>query len=176
MEGTALWITGLPGSGKSTLADALKELFPDFVVLRMDELRKIVTPDPTYSDLERDLIYRSLVFLAVKLTQLGHNVIIDATGHRRQWRQLARELIPRFVEVFLLCSQDVCISRERQRSTSRGAPKDIYKKGEAGWPVPGINVAYEKPPSPEITINTDVATIGDSVNKIKVFLDKCDYR
>lgn len=176
MEGTALWITGLPGSGKSTVADALKEIFPDFVVLRMDELRKIVTPNPSYSDLERDIIYRSLVFLALKLTQLGHSVIIDATGHRRQWRQLARELIPQFIEIYLLCPQDICVSRERQRQTTRGAPKDIYKKGEAGWPVPGINITYEKPLTPEITINTDIATIGDSVQKIKNFLNKRAYR
>jgi len=46
MSGMAVWITGLPGSGKSTIADALKESHPDFVVLRMDDLRKTVTPEP----------------------------------------------------------------------------------------------------------------------------------
>ena len=54
MPGRAFWLTGLPGSGKSTLALAAKEAFPEIVILQMDEMRKIVTPEPTYSDEERD--------------------------------------------------------------------------------------------------------------------------
>src|SRR5512140_183331 len=88
IAGIVIWITGLPGSGKSTLADALKELRHDFVILRMDELRKIVTPEPTYSGPERDLVYRSLVYLAGKLAECGHHVIIDATGNMKKWREL----------------------------------------------------------------------------------------
>lgn len=78
MKGFALWITGLPGSGKSTLADGIKKLYPKFIILRMDEFRKIVTPKPTYSDIERDIVYRSLVYLAKIMTGQGHNVIIDS--------------------------------------------------------------------------------------------------
>ncbi|HDY70131.1 MAG TPA: adenylyl-sulfate kinase, partial [Nitrospirae bacterium] len=44
-----VWITGLPGSGKSSIAEALKGRHPGFVILRMDEMRKIVTPEPTYN-------------------------------------------------------------------------------------------------------------------------------
>ena len=47
MSGIAIWITGLPGSGKSTVADALKIAHSESIILRMDELRKIVTPEPT---------------------------------------------------------------------------------------------------------------------------------
>jgi len=43
MNSIALWITGLPGSGKSTIADEVRKLHPDFIMLRMDALRKIVT-------------------------------------------------------------------------------------------------------------------------------------
>ena len=148
MGGMALWITGLPGSGKSTIADALKASHPDFVVLRMDDLRKIVTPEPDYSDAEREIVYRSLVYLAKKLTELGHSVIIDATGNMRRWRELARELIPRYAEIYLKCPIAECINREQQRQESRGAPRDIYKKGEKGWPVPGMNAPYEEPLQP----------------------------
>ena len=70
MSGIAVWITGLPGSGKSTVADEMKKSNPAFIILRMDELRKIVTPDPTYSESERDMVYRSLVYLSIKLTEL----------------------------------------------------------------------------------------------------------
>ena len=93
MDAVALWITGLPGSGKSTIAEGIRRLYPDFIVLRMDELRKVVTPEPTYSEPERDMVYRCLVYAAWTLVRNGHSVIIDATGNMRKWRSLARQLI-----------------------------------------------------------------------------------
>ncbi len=163
MSGIAIWITGLPGSGKSTAADAFKKVHPEFIVLRMDKLRKVVTPEPTYSDSEREIVYRTLVYLAKTLTELGHYVIIDATGNLRRWRELARQLIPRYSEVYLRCPIEKCMERERQRLEAREAPKDIYKKGAAGWPVPGTMVPYEEPLNPEIVIDTDKISIKDMV-------------
>lgn len=167
MNGKVLWITGLPGSGKSTIADAIKALHPDFVILRMDELRKCVTPEPAYSEAEREIVYRSLVYLAKKITELGHNVIIDATGNMRRWRELAREQIPRYAEIYLKCPIEECINRERKRQETHGAPRDIYTKGEKGWPVPGMNVPYEEPLNPEIIIDTEQATIQEAVELIE---------
>jgi adenylylsulfate kinase len=167
MSGIAIWITGLPGSGKSTVADELKKAYPEFTILRMDELRKIVTPEPTYSESERDLVYRSLVYLAKTLTGLGHDVIIDATGNLRRWRELARELISRYIEVYLRCPIDICIQREKKRLETHAAPKDIYQKGAAGWPVPGIKAPYEEPQNPEILIDTDTTSSEDIITRIK---------
>lgn len=170
MGGLAIWITGLPGSGKSTAAEGIKSLHPDFVVLRMDELRKVVTPDPSYSDAERDMVYRSLVYLAKVLTESGRNVIIDATGNRREWRNLARAHIPGFIEVYLKCSVEECISREKKRTERHGAPADIYRKGEKGWPVPGVNAPYEEPGNPEIAVDTTSLSAEDIVGVIDDFL------
>ncbi len=167
MSGMAIWITGLPGSGKSTAADAIKEIHPGFIILRMDEMRKIVTPAPTYSDSERDIVYRAMVYLAITLTGLGHDVIIDATGNRRKWRELARRLIPRYAEVYLRCTIETCIERERKRTDAHEAPKDIYQKGAAGMPVPGLTVPYEEPSDPEITADTERDSLGEITAKIE---------
>jgi adenylylsulfate kinase len=166
MGGMAVWITGLPGSGKSSVADALKASHPDFIVLRMDDLRKTVTPEPDYSDSEREIVYRSLVYFAKKLTELGHNVIIDATGNMRRWRELARKLIPRYAEIYLKCPIAECRTREQQRQQSHDAPRGIYQKGEKGWPVPGVNAPYEEPLAPDIIIDTGETTVQDAVELI----------
>jgi adenylylsulfate kinase len=172
MRGRAIWITGLPGSGKSTVADALKKAHPSCVLLRMDKFRRFVTPHPSYSDAERDIVYRGLVYFAGELARLGHDVIIDATGNRRKWRDLARRLIPGFTEVYLKCSVETCMKRERERKETHEAPRDIYKKGAEGWPVPGVNVPYEEPLNPEVVIETDVSSIECAVLAVDVFLKK----
>ncbi|PKP57246.1 MAG: hypothetical protein CVT89_04870 [Candidatus Altiarchaeales archaeon HGW-Altiarchaeales-2] len=72
-----VWMTGIPGSGKSTiakeLADELKSRHINFQILRLDEIRKIVTPNPDYSEKERDIVYRALAMMAKFLYDNGIN-------------------------------------------------------------------------------------------------------
>ena len=156
----ALWITGLPGSGKSVLARGaaarLRELGERVTVLELDEIRKTLTPAPTYSAAERDFVYRALVYMARELTEAGVPVIIDATAHRRAWRDLARASIARFAEVQLECPLDIC--RERERSRTEGhAPRGIYARaGRPGAAVPGVDVPYEPALAPELAIDSTV--------------------
>ncbi|MEJ2183723.1 MAG: adenylyl-sulfate kinase [Nitrospirota bacterium] len=170
MGGRALWITGIPGSGKSALARALAEELPGLVVLRMDDLRKVATPEPTYSEEERDVLYRALVFTASTLAGLGHDVLIDATGNLRRWRELARALIPRFAEVYLRCPLKVARAREASRAGEGGAPPDIYKKGEEGWPVPGFTAPYEEPLHPELTLQSESLSLREEAARVRRLL------
>ena len=172
MNGFVIWITGLPGSGKSTIADAIHEARPGFVILRMDDLRKIVTPQPTYSESERDMVYRAIVYTAKVLSGLGHDVIIDATGNLRRWRELARYIVPQYAEVYLKCPIETCRKREETRKDTHSAPKDIYQKGKEGWPVPGITAPYEEPLTPEIIIETATDSVADALSSILNLIDK----
>lgn len=170
MSAKVIWITGLPGSGKSALSDEIRKSHPDFVLLRMDEFRKVVTPEPTYSGPERQLLYRALVYFAKRLSELGHRVIIDATGNLRAWRELARRLIPGYREVYLRCVVEVCRQREQRRIDTHDAPRDIYVKSAEGWPVPGIAVPYEEPLNPEVTIDTDRVSVEEAGEIIRRML------
>jgi adenylylsulfate kinase len=171
-EGWCIWITGLPGSGKSTIAnlllDKLKKKNIHAQLISIDMLRHAVTPKPTYSEEERDTVYAALVFTAKLLTQNGTNVIIDATGNRRRYRDQARKQIKKYIEAYLHCPLNLCIQRETQRKNTHQAPKQVYKKGLTGksQTVPGINVPYEPPVHPEITINTAKSTPEQSTQKI----------
>jgi adenylylsulfate kinase len=106
------------------------------------------------------------VYMASALTTSGIPVIIDATAHRRAWRDLARQLIPRFAEVQLVCPLDVCRERERQRAAGH-APQGIYARaGRLGAMVPGVDVPYESALRPELAIDTRLEDTGSAVNRI----------
>jgi adenylylsulfate kinase len=173
----ALWITGRPGCGKSTVARAAAARLADQQLpvahLELDAMRAVVTPHPAYSELEREVVYRALVFAAMALTRAGVPVIIDATAHRRAWRELARASIPRFAEVQLDCPLGVAEARERARAPG-AAPPAIYAGAAApGATVPGVNVPYERALSPELTIDTaaeDVASAAERVAALALSL------
>lgn len=174
MAGIAIWLTGLPGSGKSTIAEGLLMRDPALTVLSMDSLRKLITPAPTYSDAERDIVYRAIVAMAGQLTALGHDVLIDATGNRRLWRDLARTHIPRFAEVYLRCPVEICMTRESSRKETHHAPAGIYRKGAEGCPVPGLTAPYEEPLDPELALDTqgDAPNVDVEVEAVMRLIDK----
>jgi adenylylsulfate kinase len=172
LAGWCVWVTGLPGSGKSVVSEALLKLLNERDIkaqlLPSDALRKVMTPKPTYSLEERDMVYDTLVYVAKLLTQNGVNVVIDATGNLRHYRDNARKQIPRFFEAYLECPLNVCAEREAKRGRTYLAPKQIYSKalkGEAPT-VPGIGQPYEPPLSPEVTIDTVKFSPEQSAQKI----------
>jgi adenylylsulfate kinase len=153
----AIWITGLPGSGKTTISREVADRLKGKKVrtLQLDEIRTIVTPHPSYSEQERDIVYAFLAYAAKVLTECSVNVIIDATANRKRYRDLARQLIPRFIEVYVSCSLDTCKRREAHRIVEF-TPRKIYEKSQAPEAaVPGVNVPYETTIDPELTIDSD---------------------
>jgi adenylylsulfate kinase len=166
----AIWITGPPGSGKSFIArrtaDALRAVGSPVWVLELDEVRQTITPDALYSAEEREVVYRALIAMAAELVAVGVPVIIDATGHRRAWRDMARGRIARFAEVQLECPAPLCRERERHRRDSH-APRGIYARaGRAGATVPGVDVPYEPALVPELRLRTDLVPVETMVARI----------
>jgi adenylylsulfate kinase len=159
----AIWITGLPGSGKSAVAAAaaarLRERGEPVVHLELDAVRRVLTPSPTYGAGEREVVYRALVYLAGLLTATGTPVLIDATAHRRAWRDRARASLGHFAEVQLDCPLDVAVERARRRRAAH-APADVYAHaGRPGATVPGVDVPYERALAPDLVIDT----VGEDV-------------
>jgi len=60
-------------------------------IVSSDILRKVITPNPTYTEDERDIAYGAIVFVTKLSTENGVDVIIDATGNRRKYRDNARK-------------------------------------------------------------------------------------
>jgi adenylylsulfate kinase len=157
-----IWITGLPGSGKSIVARTLKQRLSNegiqSQIISSDQLRSILTPEPVYSEDERDMVYQTLTYIVEVLNLKGVNVIIDATGNKRKYRTNCRAKIRHFFEVYLRCPLDTCIERESSREETYMAPKDIFKKAQTGGgsTVPGLGDPYEAPKTPEVLVDSDV--------------------
>jgi len=159
----AIWLTGLPASGKSTIVAALTPQFEalglSVEVLESDAVRRTITPTPTYSQLERDLFYRALAFMGARLVSHGVTVIFDATANRRAYRDFARSLIPKFIEVAVECSPELAMQRDYKGTYRRG------QRGESAT-VPGLQDPYEAPLNPEVRIDTTQLAAKDAAGKV----------
>lgn len=166
----AIWVTGPPGSGKTAVTRAAAELLHaqgrPARTLELDAIRRDLVPTPEYTEGERELVYRALGYMAAQLTEASVPVLVDATAHRRRWRDLARTAIRHFAEVQLVCPLEVCRAREQTRAAGH-APAGIYARaGAPGATVPGVDVPYEMALAPELLIDTardDVATAAGAI-------------
>ncbi len=163
----ALWITGLPASGKSTIVSTvrpqLEALGLRVEVLESDAVRRVLTPEPTYSEQERDLFYRALAYMGQRLVAHGVTVIFDATASRRAYRDYARREIPRFAEIAIDCPLEICMQRDRKGTYQRG------QRGESNT-VPGLQVPYESPVNPELRIDTSSVQEAEAARRILEFV------
>jgi adenylylsulfate kinase len=159
----AIWLTGLPASGKSTIAAALRpqleQLKLSVEVLESDAVRRILTPTATYSLAERDLFYRALALMGARLVAHGVTVIFDATASKCAYRDFARSLIPRFIEVAVECPLGLAMQRDYKGTYQRG------QRGESST-VPGLQDPYETPLHPEVRIDTTQLSATDAARMV----------
>lgn len=163
----ALWLTGLPASGKSSivarLTPRLDHVGMPVEVLESDAVRRILTPEASYSTEERDLFYRALAFMGSRLLAHGVNVIFDATASRRVYREFARRLMPDLLEISIECPLRVCMDRDI---------KGTYRRGLEGKSstVPGLQVPYEAPLSPDLAIDTTIVSPDAAAEQIHALI------
>lgn len=168
----AVWLTGLPASGKSTIAVTLRDQLAhngiDAALLDSDDLRRVLTPEPTYTDAERDHFYAALTYIAGLLVFHGVPVIIAATANRRRYRDDARRSIGHFLEVYVDCPLELCAQRD---------PKGLYagaRKGKNGQ-LPGVGAEYEPPESPELSIHAEQDSPETAAGRIAAELSRRDW-
>jgi len=141
--GIVVWLTGLPASGKSTLAERVRaRLHRPAVVLDSDVMRNVFEAE-SYAEVDRDRFYRVLAKLAATLADQGLVVLVPATAQLASYRARARELAPKFVEVWVRTPAAECARRDT---------KGLYARARAGElpTFPGIGSTYEPPAHPEV--------------------------
>ena len=165
-DGFTVWLTGLPCSGKSTIAAKLVEHLRasgrKVEVLDGDVVREHLSKGLGFSRADRDTNVLRIGFVAQLLSRNGVAVVVAAVSPYAATRDLVRQQIPRFVEVFVECPLEECERRD---------VKGMYKKARAGslGAFTGVDDPYEPPLSPDVTLRTREEAVDESLSKV---LDK----
>jgi adenylyl-sulfate kinase len=172
--GVTVFLTGLSGAGKSTIADALvASLEADgrpVTVLDGDVVRTHLSSELSFSREHRDLNIRRIGFVAGEVVKHGGTVVVAAIAPYEVAREEARTLVEkhgRFVLVHLATPLEVCEARD---------VKGLYAKARAGE-IPeftGVSDPYEPPARAEVTIDTSVTPLEQSVAQIRTAMDDDD--
>ncbi len=170
----AVWFTGLPGSGKSKISKLVHDNLADEGIIckriELDTIRKKYVTRPEYTNRERDFVYNKLIDLAAENVQNGINIIIDATAHKRSYRENARKKIERFMEVMIKCPISLCIERESKRKNGHIVSQmylraiERKQKGstfEGLGKVIGVDIPYEENPLAEVIIDNSKDTAAE---------------
>ncbi len=162
-ESCAIWLTGLPASGKTTIAQALaKRLMAQghsVETLDGDDIRLGLSADLGFSAEDRQQHNRRVIFVSKLLVRNGIIVLIPLISPYRQTREYARRELKRFVEVYVKCPIEECIRRD---------PKGLYAQALRGEikNFTGIDDPYEEPISPEVTVETNLLSVEECVDRI----------
>lgn len=170
--GAVIWFTGLAGSGKSTVATVVEQMLRERGLpvenLDADEVRQNLSPNLGFSLEARDENTKRLAWMGKMLSKHGVIVVIAAVATLRKFRDRAREMSPRFVEVYVSCPLEVCQERD---------PKGLYARRSRGEinDVDGIDFPYEEPLKPEIVVETATMDIEESARAVVAKLEELGY-
>jgi adenylyl-sulfate kinase len=144
-----VWLTGPPASGKSTLLRALKERYPDLVVLDADTIRPQYWPELTHTPEDRMENVLRLARMARAFVDSGHTVLVAAVSPMKDMRDAARAVVgaEAFRLVHVYAPMDVLRSRD---------PKGLYAKADAGeiTNLTGVGAPYEMPEDADCMVDT----------------------
>ncbi|MFA4902324.1 MAG: adenylyl-sulfate kinase [Desulfobaccales bacterium] len=158
-----VWLTGLSASGKTTLARLLGEALTrrgfKIEILDGDIVRTTLSKGLGFSQGDRETNMRRIARMAQNLVRQQVVTIVAAICPYHAIREEVRSIIGEFVEVYVNCPIEVCISRD---------PKGLYRKALSGEILnfTGIGDVFETPVRPEIEIATHAEPPEASLTRI----------
>jgi bifunctional enzyme CysN/CysC len=152
-----LWFTGLSGSGKSTIANVLEQQLHaqgyHTYLLDGDNVRHGLNKDLGFTDADRVENIRRIGEVARLMVDAGLIVITAFISPFRAERDMVRALFAagEFVEIFVDTPLQLAEARD---------PKGLYHKARSGQlkNFTGIDSAYEIPETPELRLETTLAS------------------
>ena len=169
-----LWFTGMSGSGKSTIACELEKrlyaLSAHTYILDGDNMRFGLNNDLGFTGNDRKENIRRIGEVAKLFVDAGVIVLSSFISPFTQDRGTVRTLVNKeeFIEIYVKCPLEICEQRD---------PKGLYRKARKGEIkyFTGIDSPYEEPEKAEITIDTSILNVDESVNIIVNYLLQRSY-
>jgi bifunctional enzyme CysN/CysC len=166
-----LWFTGLSGAGKSTIANLVEKKLHlqgrHTYLLDGDNVRHGLNRDLGFTDADRVENIRRIAEVAKLMVDAGLIVSTAFISPFRAERQMARALVPdgEFIEIFV----DTPLGVAEQRD-----PKGLYKKARRGdlKNFTGIDSPYERPESPELTVDTTARSPEQAAELVVAYLEE----
>jgi adenylylsulfate kinase len=171
-EGCVVWLTGLPGAGKTTIAKALEAQLraegTPVEVLDGDEIRAALSPELGFSQQDRELHNRRVIYLAKLLSRNGVVTLVSLISPYRAVRDAARAELGRFIEVWVKASVEECIRRD---------PKGHYKRALNGQntQMTGVQHPYEPPERAELVLETEQWPLDRCVAELRKVVVEYGY-
>ena len=171
--GFTLWLTGLPRAGKSTIAAIVAGRLRARGVRRIelldgDEVREGISRDLGFSRADRDENIHRITFVSKVLTRNGVVAIVAAISPYRESREIAREEIQSFVEIWCKASVEACAARDY---------KGLYEKAMRGEikNLTGVNDPYEEPEDADLVLDTENESPEQSAERVIDLLETRGY-
>jgi adenylylsulfate kinase len=155
-----VWLMGLSASGKTTLAQMLARALTQrglkVEVLDGDMVRTTLSKGLGFTPGDRITNLRRIAVMAQNLISQKVVTIVAAICPYHEIREEVRTIIGEYVEVYLNCPLEVCISRD---------PKGLYRKALAGeiQHFTGIDDVFEIPMRPDVEVATHTEDSGKSL-------------
>lgn len=128
-------VFGLPGSGKSFFASRLAERI-HASYLSSDKIRMQLLPVRTYTDEEKEMIYKVMLDKAIEISKKKNDVVVDATFYKKGLRTKVLEEIGsvelvRWIEV--KADENLIQDRLIKPRIESEANYDVYLKLKKDW-------------------------------------------
>ncbi len=164
-----LWFIGLSGSGKTTIAHGISERLEKIgvpsIILDGDLLRAGLNKDLGFSIEDRMENIRRAAEVAKLFVERGNMVLASFITPTEEMRNLAKQIISRekFIEIYVNSSLEECINRDSKGLYARALSGEIKD-------FTGIDSPFIVPKKPDLTIQTYLLSIEQSLDKIMHYL------
>ena len=128
-------VFGLPGTGKSYFASRLAER-TNAEYINSDRLRKELFAKRTYSDKEKEMVYREILEKTKRAINENANVVLDATFYKNDTRNRLLDEIKSNAEITFIeirADEDIIMQRLQKERPYSEADFEVYKLIKQQW-------------------------------------------